>query len=77
VQSTPRGLTNAAASLQADDSHHGDRFGRTVVLHGNHLIVGERVKLVTGIQCVCAPKSPEKQKQHAEQIYHGLSTTLS
>jgi hypothetical protein len=48
VQSTPRGLTNAAPSFQADDSHHGDRFGRTVVLHGNHLIVGERVKLITG-----------------------------
>ena len=26
--------------IKADDSHFGDRFGRTVVLHGNHLIVG-------------------------------------
>jgi hypothetical protein len=26
--------------IKADDSHFGDRFGRTVILHGNHLIVG-------------------------------------
>lgn len=26
--------------LKPDDSHAGDRFGRTVVLHGDHLIVG-------------------------------------
>jgi len=26
--------------IKADDSHFGDRFGRTVALHGNHLIVG-------------------------------------
>jgi hypothetical protein len=27
-------------TIKADDSHFGDRFGRTVVLHGDHLIVG-------------------------------------
>lgn len=27
-------------TIKADDSHYGDRFGRTVVLHGDHLIVG-------------------------------------
>ncbi len=26
--------------LRADDSHHGDRFGRTVVLRGSFLVVG-------------------------------------
>eukprot|EP00960_Hanusia_phi_P016934 498477-Hanusia_phi.AAC.1 len=26
--------------ILADDAHYGDRFGRTLVLHGNHLAVG-------------------------------------
>ena len=34
---------------QADDSHFGDRFGRTVVLHGTHLIAGENCAA-----CMCA-----------------------
>ena len=49
-----RALTGAAASVQADDSHFGDRFGRTVVLHGNHLVVGEFVTLAANpVETLC------------------------
>jgi hypothetical protein len=33
--------------LRADDSHYGDRFGRTVVLRGSYLVVGAGAMLRT------------------------------